>query len=911
MPHPSREDLTRHWLNAPTPLPDDYRAPPFDPAAAIQAATDLEAADAKLPAVQRAHPCFRDFAIRPGMSAAEAVFWLRIAATTDFDWLREIRHAFHPEDALARYPEPSPSRGELERLVVDAVGLARDAVAVWLLPLIGLRQVIEWYLSDKLRELASQGRCMDFHVVEWHGHRFVSLVTRSEWRAALRALDEHLDVDDWFVENDVPWARRRVRPVWNLAVYLGHIEAVKRLVESWPDDVWRSPDWTVDDGAFFVLGARDPEFSLRHLPRLGLKLNNSMQTGIWLLQTGDRLLAPALEATRRTSCRDEAAACIGHLGAVGSDATVQAILKFADTPGWPQRHAREWLDLHRTEALPACARLATLSPRGDELAQDHLQRLWRGARRAEVEALADPVAHPPLAKIIESWRSDLAEEFSSTEWPIRPTLPNRCRALPEWIDSGRLPALRIGGRRLSDEALRELLGAARAAKENAAFFQWIRESVNPDAREKFWQALLAEWSLAGTGKKDDWCMDVVVNLRGPATATHLARLIGTWPAESQHHKAALGLSALRAMGDAPALQALVGIAQRTRFAGLRTRAETAVDEIAAELGLTPEELADTSVPACGLDQEGRLCLDFGPRRFTAEIISGGELRLLGQEDRVLKNLPKPAATDDPAIAAEATKIWKALKKSVADTVKLQTHRLETALITGRRWSGLGFERYIAAHPIMRHLARTLLWGEFDEEDRLLATFSLDAKGRAISVPGGDPFQPTPPRGIGLVHPLQMDKEATRAWTGWLANNSLESVFPQSTRETESPPVSHEEEVVDPDFTGKAVNGFTLRRRLESLGWQRGVPLDAGFFHEYSLVFKSASVTAILETSGQPIISSYDDGEVTVQRVFFVSGHYRPVAYASHPHALPLGLVDAVAYSETVRALRHAMRATAS
>jgi hypothetical protein len=906
MSFPSRDDLVRKWLAAPSPLPDDYLTPPFDPESAIRAAAEMEAADARLPRTRRVYPCFRHFSIRPGMTPAEAIFWLRVAAETKFDYLQDTRYEFRCAEALARYPEPTPPQAEIERLVVQAVGLARDAVAPWLLPLIGLRQLIEWHLSGKLYELKAEGRCSDFHVLEWHGHRLPSLVKRSEWVSSLRALDEHLDTSDWFIPKDSPWGRRSVRPAWRLAVYVGHTEAVKRLVESWPDDTWESPEWLEDRGTFFVLGARDPDFTLRHFPRLGLKLEYSNEIGAYLVQTGDRMLAPAIESARRSPTKAEAETCVSHLGEVATDLAIRQLIVLAESTGPLQAPSRSWLEDRGPEVIPACARLLS-AIESRNIAADHLRLCWRGAWRKTVENLSSPQSQPLLADLVESWKTELANELPPAAWPVRPNLPEGQDAIPGWLKPERMPAPLLGTRRLSDAAIRELLAAFRAKEKNEAFIRWTREELAPDSRDKFWQSLLAEWTLAGTGKKDDWCMDVVVGLRTPVTAANLAKLIMLWPTQSMHHKATLGLEALRAMGDAPALQALVGVAQRTRLAGLRSRAEAAVNEIAAELGLTPEELADTSVPACGLDQDGHLKLDFGPRHFIAKITIGGSLRLLDTEGRPLKGMPKPAASDDAARAAEATQAWKTLKKSVADTVKLQTQRLEAAMITGRSWSQLGFDRYIAAHPVMRSLARTLAWGEFDEEGRLLSSFSIDEKGRAVSAPDGAPFPLSAVRRIGLVHPLHLDAGTLGMWSTWLAKTSVSPAFPQLNRETETPPRSHENEVLLEQFAGKTISGITLRRRLESLGWQRGAALDGGIFYEYALVFPAASVFAILETDGQPVVAAYDDRQLTIRRVFFVSGLYRPVAYAQHAQALPLGLVDTVAYSETVRALWQALR----
>jgi hypothetical protein len=93
---------------------------------------------------------------------------------------------------------------------------------------------------------------------------------------------------------------------------------------------------------------------------------------------------------------------------------------------------------------------------------------------------------------------------------------------------------------------------------------------------------------------------------------------------------------------------------------------------------------------------------------------------------------------------------------------------------------------------------------------------------------------------------------------------------------------------------------------EGLAWRRGVPQDAGLFYEYSKPFPAAGVTAVVETSGQSVVTGFDFENVEVRRVFFVPGSYEPAEYAKHDGLMRLGHVGSMAYSETVRALRLAL-----
>lgn len=903
------EDLARDWLSPPVPLADDAVVPEFDPEAALQSAGATNQLHASLPQVQRPWWRFPDFAIRPGMGVAEAMFWLRVAADSEFSPATAVRWRFHSHDALARYPESMPTRSDLEALVVRAMGNGGDAVPAWLVPLIGLRQVVEWFLSGRLTELATKGGCWYFSsYMIGIAPRLPTLVRPAEWRATLEALGEHLDPTNWCsvqTANGGMW--NNVHPAWRLAGALGHVEPLRALIESWPDDVWLSPGWLNDHGMDFVCQVRDAGFSQRHLPRLQLRPHTPSQVGVWLLHTGDQMLDPVLELARRAASRDEAASVVRWLGEYGSDEALVRLLELAHKRGPAQQAANGWVTDHPGRMIEVCARIVAGGGERGSLAGEHLHRLWSGAAGRQVEACIQGHGVGPLAERLDAWRKERAEEVGLAELPSAPSMTGKVKPLPDWLDISALSPLRCDGRRLSPEVVRGILMLLRNGITRHPCMSWARAGVSAESREVFWQALVTEWGCAGTGKKDNWCLSAAVALRGPATASNLARLIMAWPTESQHQKAALGLECLRAMGDAPALQALVGIAQRTRLAGLRGRAEACVAEIAAELGLTPEELADTSVPTCGFDQAGRREFDFGPRRFTAEVLMGGGLQLKAGDGRVLKALPKPSASDDMAMAGQAIKEWKAMKKMFADTLKTQRQRLEQSLMMGRCWAPVNFERYITAHPVMRSLASTLAWGIFDSEGVLRGSLWIAREDGRMFAPDGSPVVLEGDVHVGLVHPMQLDAESWSRWRQWLKALGCEQAVSQLGRETERVSESEKGSVFLAEFSDRKMEGATLRRRMDGMAWRRGVPVDAGLFYEYVMPFSAAGVTAVVETSGQSVVTSYDSGQVEVKRVFFVSGSYDPVAYTKHEHALPLGLVDDVALSETVRALRHALR----
>ncbi|MFO0928752.1 MAG: DUF4132 domain-containing protein [Gemmataceae bacterium] len=93
-----------------------------------------------------------------------------------------------------------------------------------------------------------------------------------------------------------------------------------------------------------------------------------------------------------------------------------------------------------------------------------------------------------------------------------------------------------------------------------------------------------------------------------------------------------------------------------------------------------------------------------------------------------KELPKPAGKDDPEMAAAAASEWKLLKAQLRETLKVQTARLEEAMVTGRVWPRDEFERLLVGHPFLSHLVRRLVWAGRDAAGAWSRTFHVSDAG---------------------------------------------------------------------------------------------------------------------------------------------------------------------------------------
>ncbi|GGN89262.1 hypothetical protein GCM10010112_73610 [Actinoplanes lobatus] len=592
--------------------------------------------------------------------------------------------------------------------------------------------------------------------------------------------------------------------------------------ESWADGSWAarnggSRDWAgiagqLDKGGnptwdaifFFLQG---PDELTR--PRLGAwRPDYSYDLGDWgpeLLGRYEEAAVPALaEAARRTPL----------VGApvLAPAATPQVALLMA---GWHvrsrpvRRTAAAWFARHTTFAARALVPVA-VGKRGN--ARTDAEAALRVLPREEVLAAAGQHGPEAVAAV---------EEILAVD-PLT-VLPKTMPVLPDWANPATLPPVRLTGDRgeLPLDAVRNLITMLALSRLDSAYpgVGMVVTECEPADLAGFGWALFETWRAAGHPAKQNWALDALGLLGDDETVRRLAPVIRAWPGEGGHARAVTGLDVLAAIGTDVALMYLNGIARKVKFRGLKERAEEKIAELAAELGLTGDELADRLVPDLGLDADGGMVLDYGRRSFTVGFDEQLKPFVTDATGRRLKALPKPGAQDDAAPATEAYERFAALKKDVRAIAADQVRRLEEAMTAQRRWTGEDFRQFFAGHPLLRHLVRRLVWVRFDAagapaggvrlaEDRSLA----DVTDETVTLGDDEP--------IGIAHPVHLGADLA-AWAGVFADYEITQPFSQLARGAE--PLTSARAAA---LTGVTVPSTRLLG-LERRGWRRGAPQDAG------------------------------------------------------------------------------------
>lgn len=546
-----------------------------------------------------------------------------------------------------------------------------------------------------------------------------------------------------------------------------------------------------------------------------------------------------------------------------------------------------------------------------ELAVEILQSLF--ARGYGEIILKEKDKHS--AEIQEKIKNEILENSTFTAEPFddstTPTwLSDAIKTVPKgkaisWVVPEELPPILIQKKKLSSSQIAAVLTELKekGLEESSTLLKNLKEHAESTNLDNFVWKLFELWISLGASNKDKWAFTALGKLGGDRIALKLTPMIKVWPGESQHQRAVLGLEILKAIGSDTALMQLNGIAQKVKFKGLKEMANTFMESIAKKKGLRKSELEDRVVPDCGLDENGKREFDFGARKF--QFVLGPDLKpMVKDEDGKIKDdLPKPNSKDDSDLANAFVEEWKLMKKQIREIGKIQAQRMSQAMVTGRRWKVEEWEMLIAKHPLITHIAKTLLWWVyFSDREKSIEVFRLteekdyaDIHDNSLNLQGGTY--------VGIVHPLLLSQEEKKSWGQLFSDYEIIPPFSQISRPVYvlSEEDKNKEEI--PGFTDQKVKAEQLVFGLEKMGWSRGSAGDGGGIDEHSIQYPSDDVTAVIRYDGDDLSYGNIGGQdLDLEGAYFVKGLREPSFYEGKETKLTLEEINPVAFSETLYSL---------
>lgn len=425
-----------------------------------------------------------------------------------------------------------------------------------------------------------------------------------------------------------------------------------------------------------------------------------------------------------------------------------------------------------------------------------------------------------------------------------------------------------------------------------AGLELVRKACDPASLGQLAEELLEQWVLGDLPGRHEWMMFACAHFPSESATRRMVALTREW-ARKNAAKAARLCAGLSAIGSDHALMALAHVADTTRYDKLKKEASQLLGDAAAARGLLKDELADRTVPDVGLSADGSLALSFGARSFVVTLDE--TLSPVVREKTksglaaATTSLPRPQKTDDAAKAKAARERFDLLKKDLAAITQRQLRRYERAMVDGRLWSAADFRERIAAHPLLSHMARRLVWESLPKKGAP-RTFRLAEDG-TLSDEQDRAFRLPEDAAVRLAHPARTPGLAT-TWATLLADYEILQPFPQVGRPVHT---ATKAEAAAKSLARTASIEVLPRKILgvlESRGWERK---DAGYIGTFRRAVRGedgAPLVAELALERGVEVAYLRNADAEKTRALFV---HTP----EDDTPLPLGRLDAVSFSELV------------
>ncbi len=438
------------------------------------------------------------------------------------------------------------------------------------------------------------------------------------------------------------------------------------------------------------------------------------------------------------------------------------------------------------------------------------------------------------------------------------------KELAPWLEENTLPALFFkSGKQLSNEEVRFILYRMSRVKDlvTEPEIKPVIELIDRERSAGFAKELLQRYKDAGYDAKFKYLLGVVALFGNEEMVGQLQKGIDEWIDGNRKLMAELGIKALSLHKSNKALRAIEWYSRKykSKKPNFGEAALQSLENAASEMGITIHELGDRIVPDFGFQGLFRHFTING-EEYRAFIDSKFKIAFFNEDNKKIKTIP--AAAPD-----ELKEEFKYIGKEIRDIVKSQSSRLEYYLTIQRQWTPEQWKAFFQENPVMFIYATKLVWGVFDEQEKLTATFIcnedtslLDEQGEEIPLPEAGK--------ISIVHPGQLTPESLQNWKKLLFDYSVEQVFPQLDR-----PLPDMEGI---DMSSRMIKKFlhtemavgSIRSTLERAGWFKGPTGDGGYLESIKLLYFEKKLEAVLELDGVGVGYGWSNQERT-GRLYFI------------------------------------------
>ncbi len=193
-----------------------------------------------------------------------------------------------------------------------------------------------------------------------------------------------------------------------------------------------------------------------------------------------------------------------------------------------------------------------------------------------------------------------------------------------------------------------------------------------------------------------------------------------------------------------------------------------LDRYAEMRGTDADSIRDNIISDFGLDENGKKSWTLGGRTITANLNPDLTLTLQDENGKILKSVPKKGAAPDEYEAV--SKDFAAMKKAIRPTAKTRNDKIFADFLSGRSRPGEDWKKAYLGNPLLRMLARLIVW----EQNGV--SFILDADGNAQDAFGNR--VDVTDEAVSVAHPMEMDAETVEAWQKYFTDTCLKQPFEQ-------------------------------------------------------------------------------------------------------------------------------------
>ncbi len=521
-----------------------------------------------------------------------------------------------------------------------------------------------------------------------------------------------------------------------------------------------------------------------------------------------------------------------------------------------------------------------------------------------LEGQSDHIQQKVIDEVLEHEEIELPSLPKSEypRWLADMALPKKPKGLPRFVSHKNLKPLLTAGfeYELGTDAIYGVLNEFKTITldtHDKAFVEGLKDLAEFESLREFVWQLFIDWTRHGLPSAHSWCLDILGIFGDDEVVQRLMPYIDSWPGQRKNALAYRAMDALELIGTDSAMTMLSTLARNSKYKGVKTKAKNQIDKMARDRGIDARTLEDRFIDDLGLDENGSATFSYGEREFRLGFDADLKPIVKDQDGKVYKSLPRPRKTDDADQAARAKKAYKMLSTQAKDIIKVQTKRLEQAMVSGRRWKHKKWRPKWVEHPLLRHICARIIWAEFDEEYRVLQTFRVAddltyANFADEEITLGDNAL------IGVLHPLEVPPQNRLQWSQTLADYELNGAFRQMDRK-----LYLARDYVDGpsrkeinDMRDVMIQPGFLRGHLNNRQWVKDRPDADGYIYCFNKTFDLVGQTARVVIGPGIYAPDYkrDRDQFVKMIVFREQGKHQPLALKD---------VDPIVYSEVCRDIR--------